>query len=157
MHGAVFGRRPKRRGPTERTHTHKQSLFFYGSCGTAPSEQEASEQEASVFLRWTNTQPLHNPAAGAKHVQETEGDSTVRRLPDSARAHASARVCACVRGLGRHCGSQLRWLGSARSIMEAEQRGLMEALESWERRLWSVMAGISGPTVFYWTGAASAL
>lgn len=75
-------------------------------------------------------------------------------------------VCVCVRlcatvGPGRLCGSQLQWLGSEHSIMEAEQRDLIEALKSWKRFLWSRAVTVRRPapssqTGFYWTGAVSA-
>lgn len=69
-------------------------------------------------------------------------------------------VCAMV-GAGRHRGSQLRWLGSEHSIMEAEQRDLIEAFKSWKRFLWSKAVTVGDPalsnqTGFYWTGAESA-
>ena len=101
------------------------------------------------------------PELAPKHIEETKCDSTVFSLPDSACARMSVCVCVCVCamvGPGRHCGSQLRWLGSEHSIMEAEQRDLIEALKSWKRFLWSraVTVGhpaLSSQTGFYWMGS----
>lgn len=89
-----------------------------------------------------------------KHIEETKCDSTVFSLPECACARIS--VCAMV-GPGR----QLGWLGSEHSIMEAEQRDLIEVLKCWKHFLWSraVTVGhpaLSSQTGFYWTGAASA-
>lgn len=79
--------------------------------------------------------------------------------------HAHMSVCECVRLCatvepGRRCGSQLRWLGSEHSRMEAEQRDLIEALKSWKHFLWSRTVTVGNPapssqTGFYWTEADS--
>jgi len=95
---------------------------------------------------------LHNTRAGAKHIEETKSDSTVCCLPDCARARTCVCVCVCVcvcamAGTGRHRGSQLQWLGSEHSIMEAEQRDLMEALKSWKHFLWSKAVTVACPAL----------
>lgn len=60
---------------------------------------------------------------------------SVTQLYLACQIHARISVYDCVRatfGPGRRCGSQLQWLGSEHSIMEVEQRDLIEALKSWK-------------------------
>lgn len=68
-------------------------------------------------------------------------------------------MCAAVE-TRRRCGSQSGRLGSERSIKEAEQRDLIEALKSWKHFLWSRTVTVGNPALssqngFYWTGAES--
>ncbi len=82
------------------------------------------------------------------HIEETKCDSTVFSLPDSACAHMSVCECVCAMvGPGRHCGSQLRWLDSEHSKMEAEQRDLIEALKSWKGFLGSRAVTVGHPAL----------
>lgn len=95
IYEVVFGRRTKHWSPTEQTHIQNSPSLLQFLW-----DRNEGRQEPSVFLCWTNThsraQMLHNPGAGAKHIEETKSDSTVLCLPDSVRAHTCMYVCECV-------------------------------------------------------------
>lgn len=95
--------------------------------------------------------------------QDTSMRLSVTQLYLACQIHARISVYDCVcatAGPGRHCGSQLRWLGSEHhngSGTKRFDRGTQE-LEAflWSRAVTVGHPALSSQTGFYWTRAASA-